>query len=172
LTWSSSSETESGTGKRDMPAPLTPLQPASLSFVPEGPQSLFHRSRNFQTLPRTSAAGRIHPQPGQHHRADAHAPCAHHENLVREKLREQFSGKIWQLPPMYSALWKDGKRLYTYARKGMEVERTSREVVVHDIRLVSFQEGPVGAGCPLQQRYVRDAHSLTIWVLPSVPWRI
>lgn len=73
---------------------------------------------------------------------DAQAPVSHiTENLVREKLKEQFSGRIWQLPPMYSALWKDGKRLYTYARKGMEVERTPREVVVHDIRLVSFQEG-------------------------------
>ena len=72
---------------------------------------------------------------------DAHAPVAHiTEEQVRNVLKEQFSGTIRQLPPMYSALWKDGKRLYTYARKGLEVERAHREVVIHDIRLVSFHE--------------------------------
>jgi tRNA pseudouridine55 synthase len=71
---------------------------------------------------------------------DGHAPCAHvTEDQVRTVLRQQFSGKIRQVPPMYSALWKDGKRLYTYARKGVEVERDPRDVEIHEIRLVSFQ---------------------------------
>lgn len=72
---------------------------------------------------------------------DGHASCAHvTEDQVRSVIREQFSGTIFQVPPMYSALWKDGKRLYTYARKGLEVARDPRRVEIHEIRLVSFHE--------------------------------
>ncbi len=72
---------------------------------------------------------------------DGHAPFAHvTEEKVREVLSDQFSGKIRQIPPMYSALWKDGKRLYTYARKGQEVERDPREVEIHDLKITSFRE--------------------------------
>lgn len=39
-----------------------------------------------------------------------------------------------QVPPMYSAIKKDGKKLYEYARAGIEVERTAREVTIFDIR--------------------------------------
>jgi tRNA pseudouridine55 synthase len=47
----------------------------------------------------------------------------------------QFTGPIRQLPPMHSALKKDGKALYEYARAGLEVEREVREVVIHDLRI-------------------------------------
>jgi tRNA pseudouridine55 synthase len=46
-----------------------------------------------------------------------------------------FRGKILQVPPMHSALRKDGKRLYELAREGVEVEREPREIEVHDITL-------------------------------------
>ena len=46
-----------------------------------------------------------------------------------------FNGDILQVPPMYSALKKDGKRLYDLARAGIEVEREARSVSVHDIAL-------------------------------------
>ena len=46
-----------------------------------------------------------------------------------------FAGEIQQVPPMYSALKRDGKRLYDLARAGVEVEREPRSVVVHDIAL-------------------------------------
>lgn len=49
-----------------------------------------------------------------------------------------FSGEIMQMPPMYSALKRDGKPLYEYARQGIEVERTARRVTIHKIRLLSF----------------------------------
>ena len=42
-----------------------------------------------------------------------------------------FVGEYDQLPPMYSALKVDGKRLYEFARQGMEVERRPRKVRVH-----------------------------------------
>ena len=46
-----------------------------------------------------------------------------------------FVGVIRQVPPMFSALHRDGKRLYELARQGVEVEREPREVTVHSIRL-------------------------------------
>lgn len=50
----------------------------------------------------------------------------------------EFTGKIMQLPPMYSAIKRDGKNLYDLARKGIEVEREPREVEVHQLNLVDF----------------------------------
>ena len=50
-----------------------------------------------------------------------------------------FEGGYEQLPPMYSAIQKDGVRLYDLARKGVEVERERRFVKVEDIKLLSFE---------------------------------
>lgn len=52
---------------------------------------------------------------------------------------EEFRGSIKQVPPMYSALKKDGKRLYELARAGIEVEREPRPVDVYDIKLVDWE---------------------------------
>lgn len=49
-----------------------------------------------------------------------------------------FTGEIEQVPPMYSALKKDGKPLYAYARAGIEVQREARRVTVHEIALLDF----------------------------------
>jgi len=49
-----------------------------------------------------------------------------------------FVGVIRQVPPMFSALRRGGKRLYELARQGVEVDREPREVTVHSIRLVSM----------------------------------
>jgi tRNA pseudouridine55 synthase len=46
-----------------------------------------------------------------------------------------FTGPIAQVPPMHSALKKDGKALYEYARAGIEVERAARAVTVFDLQL-------------------------------------
>lgn len=51
------------------------------------------------------------------------------------RVQQQFTGKISQLPPMHSALKKDGKALYEYARAGIEVERASREVQIFELQL-------------------------------------
>lgn len=45
----------------------------------------------------------------------------------------RFTGLIRQVPPMHSALKKDGKALYEYARAGIEVERAAREVTIHTL---------------------------------------
>lgn len=47
----------------------------------------------------------------------------------------RFTGPISQLPPMYSALKKDGKALYEYARAGIEVEREPRSVTIRELSL-------------------------------------
>lgn len=51
-----------------------------------------------------------------------------------------FLGEIEQIPPMYSAVQKDGKRLYDLARQGIEVERESRRVNVYSLELICFDE--------------------------------
>lgn len=51
---------------------------------------------------------------------------------------ERFTGEISQIPPMYSALKRDGKPLYEYARQGIELERTARTVSIHAIRQLDF----------------------------------
>ena len=50
-----------------------------------------------------------------------------------ERLVPQFIGTLQQLPPMFSALKRDGVPLYKLARKGIEVERETREVEIHSL---------------------------------------
>ncbi len=52
---------------------------------------------------------------------------------------DRFMGPITQVPPMYSALKKDGKALYEYARAGETVEREPRHVVIHDLELLDIE---------------------------------
>lgn len=50
----------------------------------------------------------------------------------------RYTGRISQVPPMYSAIKRDGQPLYKLARQGLEVEREARQVVVHRIEILSF----------------------------------
>ncbi|RIX45507.1 MAG: tRNA pseudouridine(55) synthase TruB [Rhodocyclales bacterium GT-UBC] len=50
----------------------------------------------------------------------------------------RFTGSISQIPPMHSALKRNGRPLYELARKGIEVERAAREVTIHAIEMLSF----------------------------------
>ncbi|MDO9252721.1 tRNA pseudouridine(55) synthase TruB [Hydrogenophaga sp.] len=52
---------------------------------------------------------------------------------------DRFMGPIAQVPPMHSALKKDGKPLYEYARDGQTVEREARQVVIHDLELLDMR---------------------------------
>lgn len=58
-----------------------------------------------------------------------------------EAVLERFKGELDQIPPMYSALKHNGKRLYQLARQGMDVPRAPRKVVIHHLRLLGVQ-GP------------------------------
>ena len=51
---------------------------------------------------------------------------------------KKFRGPIQQIPPMYSALKRDGKPLYEYARAGITLEREARAVVIHLLEVIDF----------------------------------
>ena len=75
-----------------------------------------------------------------------------------EEAKEQFVGEITQLPPMYSAVKVDGKRLYQLAREGKTVERKPRKCVVHSIEITAYDstsgEGRLDISCE-KGTYVR-----------------
>ena len=56
-----------------------------------------------------------------------------------EQVLEKFKGQIEQVPPMYSALKKDGKRLYELAYQGIEIEREPRQITIYDIRFLAHE---------------------------------
>ena len=60
------------------------------------------------------------------------------ENLI--EATKKFLGSIKQVPPMYSAIKMDGKKLYDLARKGIEVERSERDVKIEYINILNFGE--------------------------------
>ncbi|MEK4148337.1 tRNA pseudouridine(55) synthase TruB [Robertmurraya sp. FSL W8-0741] len=70
------------------------------------------------------------------------------ENLVKKSISRaeilavlaELSGEITQTPPMFSAVKVNGKRLYEYARQGLEVERPSRRVTIYSIDLLDERE--------------------------------
>lgn len=57
---------------------------------------------------------------------------------------QRFLGDIQQIPPMYSALKHQGKALYEYIRQGETIERTSRGVTVHELRLERLSDHELG----------------------------
>lgn len=66
-------------------------------------------------------------------------PVEFTEEDLRKAL-EALTGEIEQIPPMYSALKKDGVRLYELARQGQEVEREPRRVTIYELELLSFSK--------------------------------
>ena len=57
-----------------------------------------------------------------------------------EQVLATFVGDIQQVPPMYSALKKEGRPLYELARKGIEIEREARPITIEALELLSFTE--------------------------------
>lgn len=55
------------------------------------------------------------------------------------KVLEEFRGKITQIPPTYSALQQQGKRLYALARQGKPVEPKPRKLIIYEIKLLNFK---------------------------------
>ncbi|BCU63532.1 tRNA pseudouridine synthase B [Acinetobacter bouvetii DSM 14964 = CIP 107468] len=64
------------------------------------------------------------------------------EEFIQQVLA-QFVGDIQQVPPMYSALKKEGRPLYELARKGIEIEREARPITIEAIQLLSFTENSI-----------------------------
>lgn len=83
-------------------------------------------------------------------------------SVTEEQIRRvipNFTGEIEQIPPMYSAVQKNGQRLYDLARQGIEVERESRKVTVYSLSLASFDEkaqtGTLEISCSRVLMYAR-----------------
>lgn len=55
-----------------------------------------------------------------------------------EQAVKKFTGPILQVPPIHSAIKKDGKRVYELARKGKEVKLDPRPVVIHELKITDF----------------------------------
>ena len=65
-------------------------------------------------------------------------------DISQQKLSEcleHFVGEIGQVPPMYSALKLNGKKLYELAREGITVERKARKITIYAIEILSFSNG-------------------------------
>ena len=66
------------------------------------------------------------------------------ENLLEDKevknVLESFLGEQEQIPPIYSAIKVNGKKLYEYARKGQKVEIQSRKITIYDIKLLKIDK--------------------------------
>ena len=59
-------------------------------------------------------------------------------DTIRDSIMSEFSGEIMQVPPMFSALKRDGKKLYELARRGKEIKLEARPVTIHSISIHSY----------------------------------
>ncbi len=74
--------------------------------------------------------------------ADGEVVATQEVNATRAEVEQaltHFVGEIQQVPPMYSAIKRDGQKLYDLARQGIEVERAARSVIIHAIELRDYQ---------------------------------
>ena len=82
---------------------------------------------------------------------------AHITKQLLEETTKQFVGEITQIPPIFSALKKDGKRLYDFARENEEVEIKERKVMVHSFEItdINFPEVNFKISCT-KGTYIRS----------------
>ncbi len=95
-----------------------------------------------------------------------HRPTDHIDDARIREGAALLTGSIMQLPPMFSAVKVDGQRLYNLARKGLEVERKQREVMVHSFELGPREGDDVAFVVHCSKgTYVRTlAHDLGAWL--------
>ncbi len=72
---------------------------------------------------------------------EAAVPALTEENILT--ILAQFTGDIQQVPPMYSALKKEGRPLYELARKGIEIERDARPISIYALELLGFTDNSI-----------------------------
>ncbi|MDV4316751.1 MULTISPECIES: tRNA pseudouridine(55) synthase TruB [Acinetobacter] len=72
---------------------------------------------------------------------EAAVPALTEENILT--VLTQFTGDIQQVPPMYSALKKEGRPLYELARKGIEIERDARPISIYALELLGFTDNSI-----------------------------
>lgn len=69
---------------------------------------------------------------------DATFPTDHITRELIDEVIPRFTGEIWQVPPVYSAVKVDGKRAYDYAREGQDVELKAKLLVIDEIEVLDF----------------------------------
>lgn len=69
---------------------------------------------------------------------DATYPTEHITRALVDDVIPKFTGEIWQVPPVYSAVKVEGKRAYDYAREGQEVELKAKLLVIDEIEVLDF----------------------------------
>lgn len=102
-------------------------------------KSIDHYQGQHKVYEGTMRFGATTPSYDSATEADAEYP---YEHLSAESISEaakRFEGRIEQIPPMYSALKKEGKRLYDLARKGIEVERNARPVEIFQFSITRYE---------------------------------
>lgn len=94
---------------------------------------------NFQNQEKTYtgiiALGSSTPSYDLETKIDKTYPTHHITENLLEETRQKFTGNILQKPPLFSALKKDGKRLYKIARKGEKIEIPPREVFIKKLEI-------------------------------------
>ena len=115
----------------------TGLLPICLGEATKFSHYLLDSTKRYQTtvkLGQTTATGDVEGEILQ----QRDVPALTEVNI--EQVLEQFRGDIKQVPPMYSALKREGRPLYELARQGIEIEREARPVTIYELKLLSFTE--------------------------------
>lgn len=86
----------------------------------------------------TLQLGATTPSYDMEHPVDKTYPTNHINRELIDKVIPQFMGEQWQVPPMFSAVWVDGKRAYKLARKGETIELKPKLLVIDEIEVLSF----------------------------------
>lgn len=86
----------------------------------------------------TLKLGATTPSFDMEHEEDATYPTGHITRGLVDDIIPRFTGEIWQVPPVYSAVKVDGKRAYDYARNGEEVELKPKLLVIDEIEVLDF----------------------------------
>lgn len=94
---------------------------------------LDHRRKIYRVEMKLGIVTDTQDMTGQILKTDLNIPGA--EDV--KKVLDTFHGEYWQVPPMYSAIKKQGKKLYELARKGTVVEREPRLKMIYDLRWIS-----------------------------------
>ncbi len=82
------------------------------------------------------------------------------DDVVR--VTRQFTGAISQVPPMHSALKKDGKALYEYARAGIEVERLARDVTIYELNMLLDHTNKVSKAITMRVKCSKGTYIRTL----------
>ena len=86
----------------------------------------------------TIELGRTTPSFDLETETDASFPTEHITRETFEASLENFRGEILQTPPLYSAKFFEGKRAYTFARKGSDIELPPQQIVISELELIRF----------------------------------